>query len=87
MGTPRINCSFESTTDVMIKASELRANTDMYIDFLVKFTGKEREEVFADGRRDKYVSGSFYQCLTHVSVRYRLKFSVAFSFMLVPDSV
>ena len=63
MATPRINRSFGSTTDVMIKANELEANTDMCIDFLAKFTGKEKEEVLADCERDKCVSGSFFQCL------------------------
>jgi ATP-dependent Clp protease, protease subunit len=53
MATPRINRSFGSTTDVMIKANELEENTDMYINFLAQFTGKDKDQVFEDCSRDK----------------------------------
>ena len=43
MGAPRIIRSVGSTTYVIIKANELQANTDMYINFLAKLTGKEKK--------------------------------------------
>jgi ATP-dependent Clp protease, protease subunit len=60
MATPRINRSFGSTTDVMIKANELEQNTDMYIDFLAKFTGKDKDQVFEDCARDKCDATALY---------------------------
>jgi ATP-dependent protease ClpP protease subunit len=37
---PRINRSFGSTSNIMIKANELERNTQMYVDFLAKYTGE-----------------------------------------------
>ena len=37
---PRINRSFGSTSNIMIKANELEYNTQTYVDFLSKYTGK-----------------------------------------------
>ena len=36
---PRMNRSFGSTSDIMIKANELEYNTQMYVDFMSKYTG------------------------------------------------
>ena len=36
---PRINRSFGSTSNIMIKANELEYNTNTYVEFLAKFTG------------------------------------------------
>lgn len=36
---PRINRSFGSTSNIMIKANELEYNTQTYVDFLSKYTG------------------------------------------------
>ena len=37
---PRINRSFGSTSNIMIKANELEYNTQTYVDFLSKYTGE-----------------------------------------------
>ncbi len=37
---PRMNRSFGSTSDIMIKANELEYNTQMYVDFMSKYTGR-----------------------------------------------
>ena len=36
---PRINRSFGSTSNIMIKANELEYNTNTYSEFLAKYTG------------------------------------------------
>jgi ATP-dependent protease ClpP protease subunit len=36
---PRMNRSFGSTTNMMIKANELEVNTSTYVEMLAKFTG------------------------------------------------
>ena len=36
---PRINRSFGSTSNIMIKANELEYNTQTYVDFLSDYTG------------------------------------------------
>ena len=36
---PRINRSFGSTSNIMIKANELEYNTQTYVDFLSNYTG------------------------------------------------
>jgi ATP-dependent Clp protease, protease subunit len=36
---PRMNRSFGSTTNMMIKANELEVNTGTYVEMLAKFTG------------------------------------------------
>lgn len=54
MATPRINRSFGKTTDIMVKANELEANTDMYLKFLSDFTGVDQDQVYKDCERDKY---------------------------------
>lgn len=44
---PRMNRTFGSTSNIMIKANELEYNTQMYVDFLAKFTGRPKEQVRA----------------------------------------
>lgn len=51
---PRMNRSFGSITNMMIKANELEVATDTYVEMLVKFTGKEEEEVRKDISRNRY---------------------------------
>jgi ATP-dependent Clp protease, protease subunit len=63
MATPRINRSFGTTTDVMIKANELEENTDVYIKFLADFTGKDKEQIYEDCARDKCASAS--ECIRY----------------------
>lgn len=53
MATPRINRSFGKTTDIMVRANELEANTDMYLKFLSDFTGVDKEQVYKDCERDR----------------------------------
>ena len=38
---PRINRSFGSTSNIMIKANELEYNTQTYVEFLSKYTGEQ----------------------------------------------
>lgn len=45
MAPPRINRSFGSTVDMMIKANELEDTNDTYVRFMSKFTGKTQEQV------------------------------------------
>lgn len=40
---PRINRSFGSTSNIMIKANELEYNTNTYVEFLAKYTGRGPE--------------------------------------------
>lgn len=54
MAPPRLNRAFGRTTDLMIKANELEANTDTYVEFMAKFTGRDLDEVAKDCGRDKY---------------------------------
>eukprot|EP01023_Acetabularia_acetabulum_P036184 TRINITY_DN3423_c0_g1_i3.p1 TRINITY_DN3423_c0_g1~~TRINITY_DN3423_c0_g1_i3.p1 ORF type:complete len:349 (+),score=52.42 TRINITY_DN3423_c0_g1_i3:37-1047(+) len=51
---PRLNRSFGTASNVMIKANELESNTDTYVDFLHDFTGKEKEDLRHDIARNKY---------------------------------
>ncbi|EIE20612.1 hypothetical protein COCSUDRAFT_10544, partial [Coccomyxa subellipsoidea C-169] len=51
---PRINRSFGSTSNIMIKANELEYNTQTYVEFLSKYTGREKEEVRKDVGRNRY---------------------------------
>jgi ATP-dependent Clp protease, protease subunit len=53
MAPPRINRSFGTTTDIMVKANELEENTDAYVSFLAKFTGKDKEQIYEDCGRDR----------------------------------
>lgn len=49
--------SFGNATNIMIKANELEHNTQMYVDFMSKFTGKDKEAVRKDIGRNRYGGG------------------------------
>lgn len=51
---PRINRSFGSVSNIMIKANELENNTQTYVDFLAQYTGRDKEEVRQDVGRNRY---------------------------------
>lgn len=51
---PRINRSFGSTSNIMIKANELESNTNTYVENLAKFTGRPKDEVRKDIGRNRY---------------------------------
>jgi ATP-dependent Clp protease protease subunit len=51
---PRMNRSFGSTSNIMIKANELENSTQTYVKYMARFTGKSREEVRADVGRNRY---------------------------------
>ena len=51
---PRLNRSFGNVSDVMIKANELEKTTEIYVDHIARFTGKEKDEVRKDVGRDRY---------------------------------
>ena len=42
---PRMNRTFGSTSNIMIKANELEYSTQMYVDTLARFTGRPKEQV------------------------------------------
>eukprot|EP00246_Nothoceros_aenigmaticus_P014675 TRINITY_DN5752_c0_g1_i1.p1 TRINITY_DN5752_c0_g1~~TRINITY_DN5752_c0_g1_i1.p1 ORF type:complete len:392 (+),score=65.41 TRINITY_DN5752_c0_g1_i1:203-1378(+) len=52
--SPKVNQSSGAAIDMWIKAKELDANTNYYIDLLAKGTGKSREEIAHDIQRPKY---------------------------------
>ncbi|WVY95816.1 hypothetical protein V8G54_027967 [Vigna mungo] len=52
---PKVNRSSGAVIDMWIKAKELEANSDYYIDLLVKGTGKSKEEITKDVQRPKYL--------------------------------
>ncbi|XP_057963747.1 ATP-dependent Clp protease proteolytic subunit-related protein 1, chloroplastic [Malania oleifera] len=51
---PKVNRSSGSVIDMWIKAKELDANTDYYIELVAKGTGKPKEEIAKDIQRPKY---------------------------------
>ncbi|MQL69862.1 hypothetical protein Taro_002148 [Colocasia esculenta] len=51
---PKINRSSGAVIDMWIKAKELDANTDYYIELLAKGIGKSKEEIAKDIQRPKY---------------------------------
>lgn len=51
---PRMNRTFGSTHNIMIKANELEYNTQTYVDFLAKFTGRPAEDVRKEVGRNRY---------------------------------
>ncbi|KAJ9175164.1 hypothetical protein P3X46_013743 [Hevea brasiliensis] len=51
---PKVNKSSGAVIDMWIKAKELDANTEYYIDLLAKGTGKTKEEINKDIQRPKY---------------------------------
>uniref|UniRef100_A0A2P2L625 ATP-dependent Clp protease proteolytic subunit n=1 Tax=Rhizophora mucronata TaxID=61149 RepID=A0A2P2L625_RHIMU len=53
---PKINKSSGPVIDMWIKAKELDANTDYYIELLAKGTGKSKEEIAKDVQRPKYLN-------------------------------
>ncbi|TXG64140.1 hypothetical protein EZV62_011134 [Acer yangbiense] len=52
---PKISRSSGPVVDMWIKAKELDANTDYYIELLAKGTGKPKEEIAKDIQRPKYL--------------------------------
>ncbi|KAK6916339.1 Clp protease proteolytic subunit /Translocation-enhancing protein TepA [Dillenia turbinata] len=51
---PKVNRSSGAVIDMWIKAKELDANTEYYIELLAKGTGKTKEEIAKDVQRPKY---------------------------------
>lgn len=51
---PKVNRSSGAVIDMWIKAKELDANTEYYIELLAKGTGKSKEELEKDIQRPKY---------------------------------
>ncbi|GAV74944.1 CLP_protease domain-containing protein [Cephalotus follicularis] len=51
---PKVNRSSGAAIDMWIKAKELDANTEYYIELLAKGTGKSKEEIAKDIQRPKY---------------------------------
>lgn len=51
---PKVSRSSGAVIDMWIKAKELDANTDYYIELLAKGTGKTKEEIEKDVQRPKY---------------------------------
>lgn len=51
---PKVNRSSGSVIDMWIKAKELDANTDYYIELLAKGIGKPKDEIAKDIQRPKY---------------------------------
>ncbi|XP_044489732.1 ATP-dependent Clp protease proteolytic subunit-related protein 1, chloroplastic-like isoform X2 [Mangifera indica] len=52
---PKVNRSSGSVIDMWIKAKELDANTEYYIELLAKGTGKSKDEIARDIQRPKYL--------------------------------
>ncbi|CAM6120454.1 unnamed protein product [Calypogeia fissa] len=52
--SPKVNSSQGPAIDMWIKAKELDANTDYYVDLLAKGTGKSYDEIAQDIKRPKY---------------------------------
>ncbi|KAL9317303.1 hypothetical protein ACSQ67_013820 [Phaseolus vulgaris] len=52
---PKVNRSSGAVIDMWIKAKELEANSEYYIDLLAKGTGKSKEEITKDVQRPKYL--------------------------------
>ncbi|KAF5186857.1 Atp-dependent clp protease proteolytic subunit [Thalictrum thalictroides] len=51
---PKVNRSSGAAIDMWIKAKELDANTDYYVELLAKGIGKSKEEISKDVQRPKY---------------------------------
>nr|KYP75291.1 hypothetical protein KK1_008011 [Cajanus cajan] len=51
---PKVNRSSGAVVDMWIKAKELEANTEYYIELLAKGIGKSKEEITKDVQRPKY---------------------------------
>ncbi|KFK35966.1 hypothetical protein AALP_AA4G061000 [Arabis alpina] len=52
---PKVNRSSGAAIDMWIKAKELDANTEYYIELLAKGTGKTKEQINEDIKRPKYL--------------------------------
>ncbi|CAN6998156.1 unnamed protein product [Brassica rapa subsp. trilocularis] len=52
---PKVNRSSGAAIDMWIKAKELDANTEYYIELLTKGTGKSKEQINEDIKRPKYL--------------------------------
>lgn len=51
---PRLNRSFGSVRDVMIKANELEKSTEIYVDHLARYTGQDKATLRKDVGRNRY---------------------------------
>jgi ATP-dependent Clp protease protease subunit len=51
---PRMNRTFGSTSNIMIKANELEYSTKMYVDTLARFTGRPKEQLRKEVGRNRY---------------------------------
>lgn len=51
---PRMNRTYGSTTNIMIKANELEYNTQQYVQFMSRYTGRPKEDVRVDIGRNRY---------------------------------
>lgn len=51
---PRLNRSFGSVRDVMIKANELEKSTEIYVDHLARYTGQDKASLRKDVGRNRY---------------------------------
>ncbi|XP_027364200.1 ATP-dependent Clp protease proteolytic subunit-related protein 1, chloroplastic isoform X2 [Abrus precatorius] len=54
---PKVNRSSGAVIDMWIKAKELEAHTQYYIEMLAKSTGKSEEEIAKEIQRPKYLQG------------------------------
>eukprot|EP00270_Netrium_digitus_P018895 TRINITY_DN728_c0_g1_i1.p1 TRINITY_DN728_c0_g1~~TRINITY_DN728_c0_g1_i1.p1 ORF type:complete len:434 (+),score=86.36 TRINITY_DN728_c0_g1_i1:110-1303(+) len=55
--SPKVNQSSGPAIDMWIKAKELDANTEYYVELLARGTGKSKEEIREDIKRPKYFRG------------------------------
>lgn len=51
---PRMNRAFGNVSNCMIKANELENATQTYVDFMSRFTGRDKEQVRKDVGRNRY---------------------------------
>lgn len=51
---PRMNRAFGNTSNMMIRANELENATQTYVQFMSRFTGRDKEEVRKDIGRNRY---------------------------------
>lgn len=51
---PRLNRSFGNVSDVMIKANELEKSTDIYVEHLARYTGRDKDSLRKDVGRNRY---------------------------------
>lgn len=51
---PRMNRAFGNTSNMMIRANELENATQTYVQFMSRFTGRDKDEVRKDIGRNRY---------------------------------